>query len=264
MDIIANASGPYGPSGQIVMQVPRAFIDQELATGKSIQLPAEAARHLGTVLRLKAGQELEVFNGAGGCYRARLLSADRRGAIVELLEFQNDDRESPLSLVLVQGISRGQHMDYTLQKSVELGVTAIVPLLSEHSNVRLDDDRSKSRMAHWRGVMISACEQCGRNRIPDLVQPRAPADWLAEDSSDQRFLLDPGGEKLAEGSGRPRSVSLMVGPEGGFSTREIQLALDRGYRRTHLGPRTLRTETAAVAAIALCQALWGDLREGVQ
>lgn len=213
-------------------------------------------------MRLRPGDALEVFNGSGGSFQAVVAGRDRRGLTIEPREFLEGERESPLTLDLVQGISRGQHMDYTLQKSVELGVAAIVPVLTEFSNVRLHPEKVQTRMTHWRGVIISACEQCGRNQLPELKPPLPLTEWLVQDRADTRCLLQPADDAIGFGDicDRPRRLSLLVGPEGGLSRDETDAARQAGYRCIHLGSRVLRTETAAVAAVAVCQALWGDLR----
>ena len=243
------------------MRITRIFIDTALNCGEPVVLSQQASRHAGTVMRLRPGDALEVFNGSGGSFRAVVAGRDRGGLIIEPREFLEDERESPLALQLVQGISRGQHMDYTLQKSVELGVAGIVPVMTEFGNVRLHPEKVQTRMAHWRGVIISACEQCGRNRLPDLKPPLPLAEWLSQDRADTRCLLEPAHDAVGFGDigDRPRRLSLLVGPEGGLSRDETDAARQAGYRSIHLGPRVLRTETAAVAAVAVCQTLWGDL-----
>lgn len=238
----------------------RLHLDMPLTTGQELPLPAEAAHRLAAVLRLGAGAEIEVFDGRGGCRRARVLVAGRREVRIEVGALDERERESPLRLCLAQGISRGQKMDYTLQKAVELGVHALVPLITENCNVRLDAERAAARLRHWQNVIIGACEQCGRNRLPQLSAPVAYAEWIARAEPAATVLLDPEAEHgLAALAPPPAGLWLLAGPEGGFSPLERELARGRGCAAARLGPRVLRTETAAVAALAACQVLWGDL-----
>ncbi|MBI2994673.1 MAG: 16S rRNA (uracil(1498)-N(3))-methyltransferase [Gammaproteobacteria bacterium] len=243
------------------MRINRVFADQPLARGALIDLSAEGAHHIGTVLRMREGDFLHVFDGDGGCYLARIAARRRSTVTIEPVEFLAEDRESPIQVTLAQGLARGTHMDYTIQKAVELGVRRIAPLLTEHGNVRLDGARASQRMQHWRRIIIGACEQCGRNRLPELLAPIPFSDWIAGDASPLRLVLHPRGEcglggVPAGGAG----VTLLCGPEGGFAEPEFEAAMRAGYTGVRLGPRILRTETAAVAALAACQVLWGDLR----
>lgn len=239
----------------------RIHVDQPLTADSDLQLPADAAHHVARVLRLKPAQSLILFNGRGGQYRALIDSVNNREVRVRILEHESLERESPLAITLVQGVSRGKHMDYSLQKAVELGVTTIVPVLSAHGQVRLDEQRSRNKHDHWQGIVIAACEQCGRNRIPELLAPVAFADWLQQaGSAAPRLLLDPlSDQRLRELPAPAGALVLVSGPEGGFSPAEREQALAAGCVGINLGPRVLRTETAAPAAIMACQALWGDL-----
>lgn len=243
------------------MRISRLFMDAGLAEGAVLALPEAAARRLREVLRVRQGEPLEVFNGTGGAYAARVLSVSRREVTVEVGAFDPAERESGLAVTLAQAISRGSHMDYTLQKSVELGVHAIVPLFTERSNVRLDGERAASRMQHWRNIIIGACEQCGRNRVPDLSPPVPLEEWIGRDPAPLRLMLDAAAtESLASVADRPAALTLLAGPEGGLAPEEKDRARAAGYRAVRLGPRILRTESAAVAALAICQHRWGDLR----
>jgi 16S rRNA (uracil1498-N3)-methyltransferase len=243
------------------MRVVRIHVDMPLAAGVEVTLPPQAAHHLTTVLRLGPGTPLELFDGSGGSYRGHIVAARKRSAIVEIESFDARERESPLALTLVQGISRGQHMDYTLQKAVELGVARVVPVMTGHGNVRFDGARAARRTDHWRRVAIAACEQCGRNRIPEVAAPRPLAQWIEEDRSPCRLVFHPDAHSgLAALPAPGGAVSLLFGPEGGLSGTEVRLANNSGWESVRLGPRVLRTETAPVAALAACQALWGDLR----
>jgi 16S rRNA (uracil1498-N3)-methyltransferase len=239
----------------------RIFVDQPLAEGQRMSLPPDAAHRVAAVLRLRSGDEVQLFNGRGGSHAARVVSAGRGEVLVEIGPCRARARESPLVLTLAQGISRGQKMDYTLQKAVELGAALLVPLVTGHGNVRLDGERVEARMRHWRNVIIGACEQCGRERLPELRAPIRFEDWLMECEPSRTLLLDPAAQAgLADIDPAPDALCVLAGPEGGFSREEVDLARARGCIGVRLGPRVLRTETAAVAALAACQVLWGDLK----
>ncbi len=255
------ARGPGGRSMQgDSMRNVRIHVETPLQSGTEVVLTPEAAHHLVTVLRLRVGAEVELFDGAGGSHRGRILAAGKRSATVQLEAFADGDRESRLKITLVQGISRGQHMDYTLQKAVELGVTRIAPVLTEYSNVRLDEARAERRTEHWRRVVIGACEQSGRNLVPEVIAPQPLLTWLEQDHAGSRLILDPEASQGLGALPRPASdMSLLSGPEGGLSPMEVRTAIAQGWQPVRLGPRILRTETAAVAALAACQAFWGDL-----
>lgn len=226
-----------------------------------LTLEGDAAKHL-RVLRLRPGNPLVLFDGTGGEYRAEFLDVDRKLARVLVHEYCPVERESPLSLTLVQGISKGDRMDWTIQKAVELGVSRIWPVFTERSVVNLRGERLEKKHAHWQGVVRSACEQCGRNRLPEVLLPRpleACAPLLAEQSLS--LLLDPAGGRALPGFQVDPGcqLALLVGPEGGFSDAELAWARGRGCAPVLLGPRVLRTESAAIAALAAMQLLWGDL-----
>lgn len=242
------------------MRIPRVFVEIPLAPSAEAELPALAAHHVHTVLRLRPGAELTLFDGLGGEYPARLLSAHRKGASVQVGERQAIERESPLDITLVQAISRGERMDYTLQKAVELGVTRIAPVVAERTVVNLRGaERTERRVEHWRRIVIAACEQCGRNRLPEVAEPVDLAAWLARPRPICGLLL-----ALSARNGLPAlpqpvpPIVLLAGPEGGFAEHELAAARAVGYRPVSLGPRVLRTETAALAALAALQAIHGD------
>jgi len=242
------------------MRIPRIHQPGPLATGAVVTLSDSAANHVARVLRLPVGAELTLFDGRGGEYAARIHAVGKRDVTAEVGECRAREAESPLAITLVQGIAKGERMDYTIQKATELGVAHIVPVITERCNVRLSDERWEKKLQHWQAVAISACEQCGRNRIPLIDQPLPLAAWLAQDRNELRLSLDPqaaGG--IASIAEQPRQVSLLVGPEGGLSEGELAGAQRAGYRGIRLGPRVLRTETAGVAALAVLQARWGDL-----
>ncbi len=245
------------------MQSPRIYLSRPLQPGTTVELDARAARHVVQVLRLRAGDAVTLFDGEGGQWQARLTRVARAGVLAEIGDFQDIEVESPLSIVLAQGISRGERMDYTIRKAVELGVTAIVPLVTERTQVKLTGDRLDRRMNHWLGIIIAACEQCGRNRLPALLPMRSLGAWLKETRpGGHRLMLDPRGDTDVAGLGPPVDrFCLLIGPEGGFSESERQAAGRAGYAGLRLGPRVLRTETAALAAIAALQATCGDFRQ---
>lgn len=244
------------------MRVNRAFVDAPLAPGMRLPLPETAATHLLRVLRLREGDACVLFNGDGNDYPARISSAGKRGGGVEILGCEPVDNESPLRITLLQGIARGEKMDLVLQKATELGVTGIVPVDAERTEVRLDGERLKKRVAHWRRVVASACEQCGRARVPEVAEPLALADAVSRiGGTGMRLMLDPAAAPalpslaLATDAG----VVLAIGPEGGWSPQDRAALRAAGYQGVRLGPRILRTETAGLAAIAVLQAVHGDL-----
>ncbi len=242
------------------MREPRIYVEMDLAGEDSLSLPANCAHHVSRVLRMRSGQRLWLFNGSAPAELAEIVGIDRRRVEVRLLQQQDEGRESSLEITLVQCISRAQHMDYTLQKAVELGVSRIVPIASEFSNVKIAEDRESTKLKHWQQVIVSATEQCGRDRLARLEAPMALQEWLNTDDNETRLLLHPGGSNgLRDISPRENRLSLLAGPEGGFSDDEVNQALAHDYLQVDLGPRILRTETAPVAALSVCQFLWGDL-----
>lgn len=239
-------------------RVPRLYVDAALAAGARVTLPDEVAHHAVTVLRLRDGEPVTLFNGQGGEYEARLRVAGR-GALAELGEHRAVERESPLAVTLVQGVSSADRMDFAVQKAVELGVAALQPLQTARSIVRLAGEREEKKLAHWRRVVAAACEQCGRNRIPPVAAPLSVPEHCAAPGEGLKLLLSPSaGARLAEAARGAARLSLAVGPEAGFSDDEEGLLLRAGYVAVSLGPRTLRTETAGPAALAALNALAGD------
>lgn len=242
------------------MRVTRVFQPVELTSGARIELDEHAAHHLAHVLRIKPGASLVVFNGDGSEYQAQVLSVGKRNVAVEIGVRSQPVRESNLATILAQGVSRGERMDYTLQKAVELGVSRIVPLLTEHTLVNVSGERRERRMQHWQSIVISACEQCGRNVVPKLDTPREYGAWLNEVPDGLKLVLHQDGEKSLSQLPPPSGpITLLVGPEGGLSDAEVAHAQAVGFTVLRLGPRILRTETAGVAALAALQAKWGDL-----
>lgn len=243
------------------MRIPRIHHPSPLRSGDTVDLDANAANHVARVLRLAAGAPLILFDGADGEFDAVVEALDKRAVRVRLGEHRRPEREPPLELWLAQGISRGERMDYTVQKAVELGVSRIVPLFTERCGVQLAGERLDKRVQHWRAVAIGACEQCGRNRIPEIAAPRPLSDWLtdAAAAAGTRLVLDPDAAAGLGALPAPAApLSLLIGPEGGLGERELALARQAGYIGLRLGPRILRTETAAVAALAALLARWGD------
>lgn len=231
------------------------------AAGAHFELPAAAAHHLTRVLRAAIGDDVIIFN-AGTEFAATISRLDKHGVTVKLAAGQVVDREAPLAFTLAQSISSGERMDLTLQKSVELGVKSVQPLFSARSVIRLNAERAAKRTAHWRQVLVSACEQCGRNVVPELAAPQDVIEWLGDLSplraGEGRILLSPHADTRLAELPRPMVVTLLAGPEGGFSEDETTCARQRGFVAVRLGPRVLRTETAALAALAAMQTLWGD------
>lgn len=242
------------------MHTPRIFVESPLHCDEKLELSESASHHISKVLRMRPEQKLHVFNGRGGYYTAVITAVGKRTVDIVPLEFSGEERESNLKITLVQGISRGQHMDYTVQKAVELGVTTIVPLITEFCNVHLDEDRMVKKLAHWRSIVIHACEQCGRTRIPEVFRPTSFMDWIGLDTRRVKIMLTPSaGLSMKSVTVPEQEISLLTGPEGGFSEDEISAAAGAGFQVVNLGSRTLRTETAAVAAVCAIQVLWGDL-----
>ncbi|MGX2038649.1 16S rRNA (uracil(1498)-N(3))-methyltransferase [Methylocaldum sp. MU1018] len=241
------------------MRVSRLYLPQTLEAGSVLRLDDESAHYLRTVLRLKKGADLTVFNGDGREYSARVATIARDEVRVEIGDGRSREVESPLTTHIGLGISRGERMDLAIQKAVELGVSRITPLFTEHCVVRLDDARRGNRRQHWQKVARSACEQCGRNRVPEVEEPVELEDWIAGREG-LRLFFDPQGAAGLKDLLRPDgSVSLLSGPEGGFAETERALAREAGFTPVRLGPRILRTETAVLAALSAIQAIWGDL-----
>jgi 16S rRNA (uracil1498-N3)-methyltransferase len=244
------------------MRIPRIYIDQTLQAGHEVLLPEQAGEHVARVLRLERGHPLIVFNGDGREYDARLVSLAKRAVTAELTAVREVDREAPLKLTLAQGIARGEKMDWILQKATELGVARIVPLVTERTEVKLDEERAERRLAHWTQVIAGACEQSGRTRLPALEPPQRLDRWLGalgENAALRLALLPEGGTTLRQLPQMDNGAILAVGPEGGFSDHDVALLTLTGFHGLRLGPRILRTETAGLAALAALQTIAGDL-----
>jgi 16S rRNA (uracil1498-N3)-methyltransferase len=241
------------------MPTPRFYLDQPLAQGARFNLPPGPARHAARALRLAPGAGIVLFDGRGGEYAARIERIQKDEVAVSVTGFEPVERESTLRVLLAQGISGGERMDYTLQKAVELGVDAIQPIAARRSVVKLNGERADRRVAHWQGVVASACEQCGRNRVPPVAPPLALADWLGRRPAGRLLFLSPLAERrLADLPPPADADTLVAGPEGGFEADEIAALHAARALPVRLGARILRTETAALAALAAMQTLWGD------
>jgi len=242
------------------MTTPRFYCPDILAQSGAAELPEQAAHHAARVLRLQAGDRLSVFNGRGGEGEALITGIGKRNVTLEIVGWHAVERESPLQILLAQAISAGEKMDFTLQKAVELGIGNIQPLASERSVVRLSGERAEKRVAHWQGVVVAACEQSGRNHVPEVASIRPMLDWLGQqDGPELRLMLSPTAEIRLRDLPKPTgNIILLIGPEGGLSTTEAEAAQRYGFTPVRLGARVLRTETAALAALAAIQTLWGD------
>jgi 16S rRNA (uracil1498-N3)-methyltransferase len=240
----------------------RFFCPPPLTVGAEIALPASAAHHAAQVLRLRVGDAVTLFDGEGGEYGAQIARITLRAVSLRVVERRAIERESPLSVTLVQALVSAERMDYAIQKAVELGAAAIVPVASSRSVTRLDGARAQRRVEHWRQIAIASCEQCGRNRVPAVDAPCELREWLRRPSeAGLRLLPAPGAtQSLSDLPAPDRGVELLVGPEGGLSPDEEAAAIDASFRRVRFGPRILRTETAGPAALAAMNALWGDWR----
>lgn len=242
------------------MRVIRSYITEALHVGQEFILSEAASNHLVRVLRLGVDDTCVLFNGDGFDYQAKIISVAKRGANVEITASHAVTNESPVHITLVQGIARGEKMDWILQKATELGVHRIVPVVTERTEVKIDSERSEKKMHHWLGVVASACEQSGRARLPEIIEPCPLSHWPRQDTNFNKFTLDPNGvfgfSDLA--STKPIAVTFAIGPEGGFSERDHATLKAGGFQGLRMGPRILRTETAGLAAIAALNALCGD------
>jgi 16S rRNA (uracil1498-N3)-methyltransferase len=236
--------------------MPRFYVDAALRPGTSVLLPEDSAHHAVHVLRVHSGDEVTLFNGRGGEYAARIASIQRLKVLVDVLAHRAIERESPLRMVLVQGVSAGERMDFTVRKSVELGVAEIQPVLAASSVARPKGERAAARHAHWQKIAIAACEQCGRNRIPTVHPMVAASDYRG--GTGTKILLSPAAELRFSQACKGTEFTIAAGPEAGFNAEEEAAFLDAGFVPARLGARVLRTETAGVAALAALSALRGD------
>lgn len=241
--------------------MPRFFCPQALALGATVTLPEAVAHHI-QVVRLAPGDAVTLFNGEGGEYTAILSSVEKRRVSAELKAFAPRDAELPYAVTLAQALPEASKMDWIIEKAIELGVAAIVPLAAQRCVVRLSAERAEKKHAHWQGIIVSASEQSGRNRLAQLAPLNDFGPWIAQQDMHRRIILTPRAEQSLADWARhqpPQAVTLMVGPEGGFSAAEEDAALANGALALSIGPRILRTETAALAAMAALGALWGGM-----
>jgi 16S rRNA (uracil1498-N3)-methyltransferase len=246
------------------MRLTRVHVEGPLTSEAQQSIRGTAANHIARVLRLRVGDSLTLFDGRGGEYDARIEEFGKNVVNVTVNEHRSVERESPLHITLAQGVSRGERMDLVVQKATELGVARIVPVLTERCVVRLDAKQAEGKLRHWRGIVIAACEQSGRNRLPEVSEPVSFHAYLqsekANDSGGQRLLLSPlGGQRVRDLTATTDRVSVLIGPEGGLTELEHELAQGAGFTAIRLGPRVLRTETAALAALTALQQQLGDL-----
>lgn len=242
------------------MRIPRLYHPEPINLETEFALFPETAHHVATVLRLKANHPVVLFNGDGNEYSAQLISVARREVIVEADACLELSKESALPLHLGQGVSKGDRMETVIQKAVELGVTEITPLITERCAVKLDEKRWEKKISGWEKLIISACEQCGRNRLPILNPPKLLKEWVSESTQATRLTLSPDAESpLAKTPYNTHGYRLLIGPEGGLSSSEVHLSEECGFMSCSLGPRVLRTETAAITSLSVLQAIHGDL-----
>jgi 16S rRNA (uracil1498-N3)-methyltransferase len=243
------------------MRLTRVYVEAALTGGTRGLVSGNAANHIARVLRLGVGDALTLFDGRGGEYAACIEALKTEAVQVAVGEHVATERESSLAVTLAQGVSRGERMDWVMQKATELGVQRIVPLITKRSVVRLDPGQTQKKLKHWRGIIIAACEQCGRNRLPELAAPRDLQEFLGSEAAAgaTRILLSPAAS-LHIGAIKPvKKLTVLIGPEGGLAPEEAQAAVAQGFVAVQLGPRVLRTETAAIAALAALQQALGDL-----
>ena len=241
------------------MRIPRIYTPQVFTENSLIDLDESAANHVGKVLRMQAGRELILFNGEGPFhFTATIEHSDRKRVSVQIKNKITSSNESPLAIHVGQALSKGDKMELVIQKSVELGVTEITPLWTDHCDVKLNTERMEKKLKQWQGIIISACEQCGRDVLPKLNPVIKFQDWVGKVNADEKWVLDPRGNADQNIPETLHSAVIAIGPEGGLSQDEINQACDFGFKEKLIGPRVLRTETAALTAVTLLQNRWGD------
>jgi 16S rRNA (uracil1498-N3)-methyltransferase len=246
------------------MSEPRVYVDLDLREGETVALPEGAYQHLVVVLRRVRDDPVILFNGRGGEYAVTIDSLAKKTVTVRVREFRDVQRESPLDVTLAQAVSKGERMDFTIQKAVELGVTSIQPLVTDHVVVRLNEERWLRKQEHWQSIAVSACEQSGRTRVPRVAAVVDLRDWLnAVPANAVKLVLAPGVAPSAKLKPAGQPIVLLVGPEGGLSEMEMKLADLSGFTSLSLGPRVLRTETAGMVALATIQSVWGDIGSAI-
>jgi 16S rRNA (uracil1498-N3)-methyltransferase len=241
------------------MRIPRIYTEQVLVADSPLKLEAGPSAHIARAMRMRVGDQLTLFNGRGGEFDACVNAVDKKTVTVDIGEHRDTEIESPLAIHLGIAISRGDRMDWVVQKATELGVQRVSPLITERTEVKLKSDRAEKKTQHWQQIAIAACEQCGRNTIPKIQPLQSLTSWVATTEADGKFVLHH--RALAERTtgSKPSTIALLIGPEGGLSPVEISLAEDAGYQALRLGPRVMRTETAPLAAMAILQSQWGDM-----
>lgn len=240
------------------MLLHRIYYETHLREGQTIELDTNARQYLLHVLRLKKNAEFIIFNGQGGEFLAKLIDAKRRSATIEILQFQKGILNPMLEIHLGQALSKGQRMDYALQKATELGISQITPLYTQNSNVQLDPSRLNNRLSHWKGIITHACAQSKRCDVPQLHTPEYFSTTSLFKNDGLKLICELNSTHHITSYPSPKKVTLLIGPEGGFTTEEIALAITNGFKIFSLGKRTLRTETATVTAMSVIQFLWGD------
>jgi len=242
------------------MRIPRIFINQKVVSTATISLPEDKVHHIQHVLRLRVGDQIKLFNNSGLEFKAEITEVTKKVVRVQVKDVGQLKNESPLAITLCLAVSRGPHMDFSIQKAVELGVTAIIPIISEFGNVKLTDNRIDNKLLHWTKIIIGAAEQSGRNRLAELQSPVTFNEWINSESIATKLIIHPGAEQtMSKINLQDNKLTLMIGAEGGFSDLEFQKALDSNYIPVSLGPRILRTETAVACSVSNAQQLWGDL-----
>ena len=240
------------------MRVPRIYTPQPLAENVTVQLDTAAAHYVANVLRMKPDRPIVLFNGQGGEYHGRLAIASKKSASVNVLSFVDKSSESSLTIRLGICLIKNDRMDWLLQKATELGVSSVVPLFSEYTDIKLPKERYEKKLKHWRQVMTNACQQSGRTLLPTISEPMELSDWLKPVDTDLKYVLHPYNAERLKSTASINSVTLLVGPEGGLSEHEIALAHEHEFLSLSLGPRILRAETAPLAALSLLQHHFGD------
>jgi 16S rRNA (uracil1498-N3)-methyltransferase len=242
------------------MRVPRIYVEQDLASGQALRLDERAAHYVSQVLRMRAGRELILFNGDGSAYPAIITEAGKKLVSCQVGEdLLASSPPSPLKIELAVGISKGDRFDWVIQKATELGVSKITPLFTERCDVKLSGERQDKKQRHWQQIMVSACEQSGRNDLVDIQNTCHLQEWYTTVDSQVKLVLCPSSNEQNPVDGPVNHISLLVGPEGGLSDDEIAHSIKQGFCALQLGPRVLRTETAPVAAISIVQYRWGDM-----
>lgn len=239
------------------MRVSRFFLDRPLTSG-DVVLDGDVAHYIGRVLRLAPGAPVQIFNGTGQEWPGAVSAVSKREVTITLQQPIDGTPESPLHTHLGQALSRGERMDWAIQKAVELGVNEITPLFTERCEVKLQGERADKRQSHWQQIAVSACEQCGRSSVPVIHPPMILQDWLSSLQAEVKLVLHHRTEQNLASLPPPASAALLIGPEGGLSASEITMAERSGFHAARFGPRVLRTETAPVVALSMLQHLWGD------